>query len=412
MSFVRSINKKIFKCISLILFFVCVGSFSLHVSASSSNIQNAKNGVVCVATTDKSSQIIGWGTGFAIGKPNQAVQYIVTNYHVIENALSNNLTINVFYSQQSDKYVSASVIVGSPDKDIAVLKLSQPLGEIQSLSLMESNKVYDSQNVFALGYPGDALTGSVTKNFNRTDITITSGIISNRLVQLGEKCFQTDVSISPGDSGGPLLNQNGDVVGINTRSLKDNSSINYAIVSDELITILKQNNIACDIKGNSNATTIIIIGSAILFLIVITVLVILRKKNKNSSFEEIAEVIQTAPNLNRIITTQDDKSVSIYGLTGKYAGSKFGVRSGRLIFGCNSIGCDIIFPTEDDIISEKHCEITYDKNISAYTIRDLNSQGGTFLSNAKLAPHIPTQIYDGDVFYLTSKKNMFKIRIE
>jgi S1-C subfamily serine protease len=417
MRMISRINKSIVFIIAPLIFIIFIYNFILPVSANSSKIQNAKNGVVCVVTSDKASKTVGWGTGFAIGKPNEKVQYIVTNYHVVEDAVTNDYDIKVYYSDQSEKYIKASVVVKSTEKDLAILKLSAPLSDIQPLNLLESDKVNDSETVYTLGYPGVALEGSDNKSFNRTDITITSGIISNRIIQLGEKCFQIDAQITSGDSGGPLLNENGDVVGINTRSLKDNSSINYSIVSDELIQILNQNNIPFDQAGNNETNKIIIVGATFILVILIAVIITMRLKKKKRSINQTGKEMKPSPLRVPIqtnsTTTQDVTSAVIYGLTGKHANGRLGVRSGHLVFGRDASFCDVLYPPEDNEISDKHCEISYDADIKGYTIKDLSSIGGTFLGEgSKLEPNQSIKIQDGDVFYLTSKKNMFKIRIE
>jgi hypothetical protein len=76
MSMISRVHIKRVFMVVLLLFFICIYNFPLLVSANSSKIQNAKNGVVCVVTSDKASKTIGWGTGFAIGKLNEKVQYM------------------------------------------------------------------------------------------------------------------------------------------------------------------------------------------------------------------------------------------------------------------------------------------------------------------------------------------------
>jgi serine protease Do len=142
----------------------------------------------------------GTGSGIIISKKG----YILTNYHVIENATSFNVTL---YDKREFK---GKLIGGDPNTDIALLKIEDD--DLPTAFIGNSDSVKIGEWVMAVGSP---------LNFSST---ITAGIISAlgrdiRIInrQYGvENFIQTDAVINPGNSGGALVNLNGEVIGINT----------------------------------------------------------------------------------------------------------------------------------------------------------------------------------------------------
>jgi 2-alkenal reductase len=160
----------------------------------------------------------GTGSGFVWDKEG----HIVTNNHVVEGATN----IEVLFAD--DTRAPAQLVGTDPDSDLAVIKVNLPASYLQPLRLGDSDKVRVGQLVMALGSP-----------FGQ-EFTMTSGIVSaaGRLIRGGHAGFsipeaiQTDAAINPGNSGGPLLNRNGEVVGINAQILTESggsSGIGFAI---------------------------------------------------------------------------------------------------------------------------------------------------------------------------------------
>ena len=145
-------------------------------------------------------QVQGTGSGVVIDKNGD----ILTNYHVIEGATS----IDVVFDDGSS--VSATVAGSDAAKDLAVIKVNPSARSLTPASLGDSSSVSIGESVLAIGNPFD-LTG-----------TLTEGIVSglDRTPQDSGSTlsglFQTDAAVNPGNSGGPLLNARGEVIGINT----------------------------------------------------------------------------------------------------------------------------------------------------------------------------------------------------
>jgi len=166
--------------------------------------EQANPGVVAIRVLSEEGG--GLGSGFVIDKEG----HIVTNYHVVRDA--NDLEIAF-----SSGYKTRGEILGTDsDSDIAVIKVDAPSDELHPLPLGDSNQVRVGQIVVAignpLGYDGTMTTGIIS-SLGRTLDSLHAAPGGN-FFTAGD-IIQTDAAINPGNSGGPLLNLNGEVVGIN-----------------------------------------------------------------------------------------------------------------------------------------------------------------------------------------------------
>ena len=310
---------------SYFLFLLCF-IISLTACSGSTSVNDAKNGVVCIAVYDANDKILSWGTGFAIEGDSNGVTYIATNSHVVENSFADGNTLQVFYAADGENSIMAHILMQDKDKDLAIILLSAPIKDLTPLTLVQSNQVATAENVYALGFPGDTFDTATIKGFNRTDITIVNGIISNKVIQNNEKTYQISAPISPGFSGGPLVNAGGDVIGINTRVLSSNNTIGYTITSDELITLLNENSIGYLTPKNffmKNITVIlIIIGNLLLILLMLFIFV---KIKKNRKILRIKPVIQNRSQ-NANSTETGIATLYINGLTGNWPKADSGLQ--------------------------------------------------------------------------------------
>lgn len=148
----------------------------------------------------------GIGSGAIISKEG----HVVTNWHVIQGAKEVRVTTN------DNKVYSAHVIDGSPNRDIALLKIDSDSKDFPALSFADSDKARVGQVVFAVGNPF-GLSG-----------TVTQGIISARDRHLSDShldYLQTDTVINPGNSGGPLVNIRGEILGINVAIYRGDQNV-------------------------------------------------------------------------------------------------------------------------------------------------------------------------------------------
>lgn len=155
------------------------------------------------------------GSGFIISSDG----YIVTNNHVVEGA--DVIRVNIGSRNRKDDLLEAQVIGTDPETDLALLKVSAD--NLPYLRFGDSDALEVGEWVVAIGSPLGL------------DHTVTAGIVSakGRNIQSGsyDDYLQTDASINRGNSGGPLLNMAGEVVGINTAIAQRAQGIGFAIPS-------------------------------------------------------------------------------------------------------------------------------------------------------------------------------------
>ncbi|HUS15660.1 MAG TPA: trypsin-like peptidase domain-containing protein [Chloroflexia bacterium] len=167
----------------------------------------------------------GHGTGIVYDATNG---YVLTNAHVVEGASS----IQVMTDGGGSTF-SARVVGRAQCDDLAVLKVDSPRG-LKAATLATNADVKIGTDVIALGYPI-----SLGKS---TDLSANPGTISKSRVQEPpyQELIQTNAVIAPGNSGGPLINRRGEVIGINSLRLRDAPGIYYAISMSYARPILKQ----------------------------------------------------------------------------------------------------------------------------------------------------------------------------
>lgn len=161
--------------------------------------------------------------------------YIITNYHVIEDAVnSSSAAVKITLSDETE---CQAEIVGTDEvTDLALLKI-EPEEKLTPATFGDSSNIQVGELAVAIGNPlGQEFAGSVTVGYisalNR-DIT-TDGRTYN--------VIQTDAAINPGNSGGALVNSKGEVIGINTIKISDDSveGLGFAIPSNDALKIIEE----------------------------------------------------------------------------------------------------------------------------------------------------------------------------
>ena len=171
------------------------------------------------------------GSGFAIGK-----NCVVTNAHVISDI--NDITLTTY---SKEKY-TAFLIGFDKEKDIAILGVEK--AEFPYLQADDYTSMTIGDEVYAIGAPK-----SMT-------YTLTKGVISSKKRKIGNYTYiQTDAAINEGNSGGPLINDAGNVIGINTLKMSDSEGIGLAIPMTVVSEFIRSLNI--DIDENGNVTAVI-----------------------------------------------------------------------------------------------------------------------------------------------------------
>ena len=190
-------------------------------------------------TTSKFNKIKSSGTGFAISSNG----YIVTNQHVVDG--SSKISIRGIKGDFSKAY-NAKVIIEDKNNDLAIIKiddrsftsLGNPPYEIKSDMSDVGNSVY------ALGYPLRATMGD--------EVKLTNGIISSKTGYQGDiTTYQITVPIQPGNSGGPLFDTSGSIIGIINAKHKGAENASYAIKTSYLMNLIQVMNSSLILPKNN-----------------------------------------------------------------------------------------------------------------------------------------------------------------
>ncbi|MCR4780235.1 MAG: trypsin-like peptidase domain-containing protein [Ruminiclostridium sp.] len=227
------------------------------------------------------------GSCFFVGVHGTDPQYLVTNYHVIQSFVENGsgelmtetfmvdgtaykydyrMKIRVYYS--ANDFEEAYLVDSDSVKDIALLKIANPTNKRAALHLEPPVDSMSFSDVWVVGFPGNAenvIAGSVS-SYGETDAVGKKGVISKIFIQqsTGTTEIQTDCEINGGNSGGPMVNEKGKVVGVATYTVYTAEAITnelgvikeqkYAIGSDMVATILTRNNVKYSTDDYSGGT--------------------------------------------------------------------------------------------------------------------------------------------------------------
>ena len=229
----------------------------------------------------KGGEAVNTGSGF-IYKADNKYGYILTNQHVV----ADNQSIKIIFNDSTDE-VDAEILGGDPYLDLAVVRIDKKyVKAIANLGTSEKMKLGDT--VFAVGSPmGKDYKGSVTSGIlSGKDRMVSVSLDSNSTNDWIMRVLQIDASINPGNSGGPLLNINGEVIGIcsmklvdaqiegmgfaipveyaknHIEALENNKKIEWPVLGIEMINVsdsisLYRNNITID---NSIKEGVVIVG--------------------------------------------------------------------------------------------------------------------------------------------------------
>ena len=196
--------------------------------------EKAYKSVVEITTTLNQSsptgeqQASGQGSGFVF----DAEGHIVTNHHVVDGAQS--VSVRFWDGSTYD----ATVVGTDPSTDLAVIKVDAPASKLVTLEVGDSTQLTVGESVVAIGSPfglEGTLTSGIVSALNREMTSPNNFTISNSI--------QTDAAINHGNSGGPLLNAAGEVVGVNTQIKSDSGGsdgIGFAIPSSTVSSIVPQ----------------------------------------------------------------------------------------------------------------------------------------------------------------------------
>lgn len=174
---------------------------------------------VSIIALDQNSQPIAMGSGAVIEKNS-----VITNFHVVKGAFQ----LKILFDGQSNAIVTSSFFGVDYDNDLILLKIQETT--TPPIVMVENDNSEIGDRVFAVGNP-KGLSG-----------TFSEGIISGKRNLEKRKLIQITAPISPGSSGGPVVDNTGKLLGISVGSFKDGQNLNFAIPVEYVKKLLNSKN--------------------------------------------------------------------------------------------------------------------------------------------------------------------------
>ena len=374
------------------------------------------------------------GSAFGVGKAGESTDIFVTNTHVVQDVfytesgatvdapavsvwiLKNDMAWNPVTGLDTSQAIPCTVLYASSGMypDYAVLRAGEaPEGRVALPLLADDADVAVGDSVYALGYPGssdETEEGSYGSSLvaDVDDVTVTSGVVSrfSEGSSLGNtRLIQHDAQINHGNSGGPLIDESGAVIGINTYGIGGDASTGdvnsyYSVRISYVRDKLDELGISYDVAGGGSAWVFIVIGLVI--VLAAAAFVLWKKGLIRFALPKLSKRKGKASG-----TGLDE--LRIQCVSGAFAGKRFAL-SPQVRMGRDPTKNDLVFPDGTQGVSAVHCVLIYDSAAGSLYIKDLGSTFGTFVNGGKrLAPSQAMPLNVGDRFSLGSERESFMV---
>lgn len=357
----------------------------------------------------------GYGTGFFVGETEKDPQFLVTNYHVVEYYIETGKagaggTLVVFFD--ADTYEEAYIVDYDAEMDIAVLRMGSPTELRKPLPLRIATEEMVGTPVYAIGYPGTSDAVGAISSLGASDATVTDGTISRLVVQAGtgRRVIHSTAVIHGGNSGGPLVDENGAVLGVNTFSYVDSETgesiegSNYAVSVEELIPLLDGNQVPYEMWQEDSPLPVkwLVLGGVAAVVLIAAVAIALTMSRKRENKERLIEEGGS----------QEEKRPTVRSLAMQHSGMRVSLEDKTITIGRDPTTCQVAYQQNTPGVSKEHCSLRWDDSRQAFVVTDLKSTYGTFLMNGeRLVPERPYYLYPGDGFYVGDRVNELRVEL-
>lgn len=412
-------KKTCLRLASLVLVLICLTT-ALAVPASAktdlpSVIRKAQEGVVklYVVGFDNGDQPVAAvvGSGFAVGKKGTAPEYFVTNWHVAHALLqdygvyfdASNVRIWIMLDDftlsdvtglpSGATSVECSIVRSSESgyPDYAILRAERPVTECTPMPIKSSKDIQQGETVVALGCP--AVVDNQSLNVGSNDITATTGTVARHMVMASagntSVVLHTAV-ISGGNSGGPLIDEQGNVVGLNTYGIVDNYAC--AIYSDYIMQILSEMGIPFMSANGVFSEVSIVIAGLIAMAVIAVVFLFLRKRSAKPSGNG-AKAPVTTPSQSFSLLMPDGRTIPVTG--------------GKVTVGRDP-SCQVTFPENATTVSRRHC--TLEVSGDTLVLVDEGSRNGTYIHGTRVPNGAKIALKRGSSFCVGTTENRITVR--
>ncbi len=199
----------------LVIFYIAYNSIG---SGNISNrLKSSSDSVVTIYTYDRNNRFMAFASGFFVNSNG----YVVTSHHVVDGAAR---MIAVF--KQNENLAVDQLVANDVEKDIAILKVRAV--DTPYLRLGNSNDIDIGNEIYTIGAPQGLMN------------TVSKGIISQIRYAKGAKVIQTDAPVSPGNSGGPVLDKKLEVIAVIFGYSKEGQNLNFATPVNYIKALLRK----------------------------------------------------------------------------------------------------------------------------------------------------------------------------
>ena len=391
-------------------------ALTLSVPALAAFDQDVLSGIVLIRTgaPDQDGVMNYWrGTGFFVGAAGEDPEYIITNCHVVEEFILTGKaqgggTLHVLFDEDDEAEVY--LVEYDAEKDIALLKLEEPTDKRISLPLRAPENGMLGDEVYAVGYPLAAdMTVQAVSSFSPDDASVTTGSIGRLLTEsgTGRRLIQTDTAISGGNSGGPLTDGTGAVLGINTAASNLDQNLFYAVSIAEVLPMLDRNNIPYTLAGTQDSQMLYLAaaGAAVVLLLLIVVIVAVSRSKKKKRRQQAEQ--QSVPEAPR------QRTPVLRSLAAQHGGMTVPLHHQPIQVGRDNATCRLVYRDDTPGVSSHHCQVFFDEREQVFVVTDLHSSYGTFLAGGqRLAPDVPTKLSPKSSIYLGEVENTIYLDLE
>lgn len=360
------------------------------------------------------------GSGFAVGTKGSAPEYFVTNWHVASVYMPehnyafdsdhvriwimlDNFTLSDVTSLPSEATsVKCSIvrIAESGYPDYAILRAARPVTECKPLAIRSSETVKQGETVVALGCP--AVLDEQSLSIGSKDITSTTGTVARHMTMTNAgntNAIVHNANISGGNSGGPLIDENGSVIGLNTYSIVD--SYSCAIYSDYVMQVLDQMGIPYMTAGSSISVVTIAAAAVAVAAVAVAIYFLLRNRKSAEKYPAGGVAPGTVPG--------GTVPAGVYTPSFRVQlpdGRIIPVPAGKVAVGRDP-SCQIRLPESAAAVSRRHC--TLESNGEFLILVDEGSRNGTFIHGKRVPAGTKVALKHGSSFCVGTSENRITV---
>jgi hypothetical protein len=361
------------------------------------------------------------GSGFVLSSTDEAA-FVATNDHVVRCEETGEEHVAILLSRHV--VVPIRIILADSDMDLAIVRSTRPLDR-PAVQLAGSASIMPGAPVTAIGFPGAADVVVDTEDVAVPSVSrgnVSRIIPGSNMVRY----IQHTASTNPGNSGGPLYDEAGHVIGINSRKalavvatisggqvstdrVANGEGIAAAVDVAELVPLLKEKGVPYVMAASLTPANIALtlVGAAIALLLAAGGILLMTPSGREWLFTHAGPAKQGPP--------VDAQAGRIRIVGGPLAGKVVPVPA-RVVLGRDPSNAQIVFPGEDTTVSRRHCEIRFDGVAALFEVRDLGSRIGTFIANGtdaprRLAPDVLERVAPGQNILVGSPRNRLVLEL-